>query len=78
MLKKICDRMVTDGCDLFNRVGPENMRKNILLMTARGNDYSVAMDFYGIPEKYPGLENPGTGPGAGKEAEAKAIGSKIQ
>ena len=74
-LKVVFDRMFA----LFNKVGWENMRKrSVLLMTARGDDYSMALDFYGILSKYLGWEDLGTVLGAGKEAEAKAIGERIR
>ena len=47
-------------------------------MTARGDDYSMALDFYSILEKYLDWENLGTVLGAGKEDEAKAIGASIR
>ena len=73
-LKIVFDRLFA----IFNKMGWENMRKKcVLLMTARGNDYSMALDFYGILTKYLGWENLGTVLGAGKEAEAKAIGAMI-
>ena len=73
-LKVTFDRMFA----WFNKVGWENGRKkSILLMTARGDDYSMALDFYGILEKYLGWENIGTVLGKGKEDEARAIGAAI-
>ena len=74
-LKIVFDRMFA----WFNKVGWEDgRRKSVLLMTARGDDYFMALDFYGILEKYLGWENLGTVLGAGKEAEAKAIGAGIR
>lgn len=73
-LKVVFDRMFA----WFNKVGWENgRRKGALLMTARGDDYSMALDFYGILSKYLGWEDLGAVLGAGKEAEAKAIGASI-
>ena len=73
-LKVVFDRMFA----WFNKVGWENgCRKGALLMTARGEDYSMALDFYGILSKYLGWEDLGAVLGAGKEAEAMAIGASI-
>lgn len=74
-LKIVFDRMFA----WFNKVGWENGRKKTaLLMTARGDDYSMALDFYNILPKYLGWEVLGTVLGAGKEEEAKALGISIQ
>lgn len=74
-LKIVVDRMFA----WFNKEGWENTRKkSVLLMTARGDDYSMALDFYRIYEKYLGWENLGEILGARKEAEAKALGAKIR
>ena len=74
-LKVVFDRMFA----WFNKVGWENGRKkSALLMTARGDDYSMALDFYGILEKYLGWENLGTVLGAGKETEARTLGASIK
>ena len=74
-LKIVFDRMFA----WFNKVGAKNSRKqSVLLMTARGNDYSMALDFYGILSKYLEWENLGTVLGAGREDEARAIGANIQ
>lgn len=74
-LKIVFDRMFA----WFNKVGWENTRKkSVFLMTARGDDYSMALDFYSILEKYLDWENLGTVLGAGKEDEAKAIGARIR
>ena len=74
-LKIVFDRMFA----WFNKVGWENGRKKaVLLMTARGNDYSMALDFYNILSKYLGWENLGTVLGSGKEDEARAIGASIR
>ena len=73
-LKVVFDRMFALG----NKVGWNNFRKKcVLLMTARGDDYSMALDFYGILTKYLGWTDLGTVLGAGKEAEAKEIGKTI-
>ena len=47
-------------------------------MTARGDDYSMALDFYGILTKYLGWTDLGAVLGAGKEMRAKAIGENIK
>ena len=74
-LKVVFDRLFA----WFNKVGFQNSRKqSVLLMTARGRDYSMALDFYGILGKYLGWEDLGTVLGADKEAEAKAIGKSIK
>ena len=74
-LKVVFDRMFA----WFNKVGWENARrKSVLLMTARGDDYSMALDFYSILSKYLDWEDLGTVLGAGKEDEARAIGAKIK
>ena len=62
----------------FNKVGWENGRKKTaLLMTARGDDYSMALDFYNILPKYLGWEVLGTVLGAGNEEAARALGLSI-
>ena len=74
-LKIVFDRLFALG----NKVGWQNFRKKcVLLMTARGNDYSMAMDFYSILTKYLGWTDLGAILGAGKEAQAKAIGESIK
>lgn len=56
----------------------QGVRKDIaLLMTARGNDYSMALDQYHIYTKYIGWSDLGTVLGRGKEAEARALGASI-
>ena len=73
-LKVVFDRMFALG----NKVGWSNFRKEcVLLMTARGDDYSMALDFYGILTKYLGWTDLGAVLGAGKEAEARSIGASI-
>ena len=74
-LKIVFDRLFA----WFNKVGFENAQKeSVLLMTARGGDYSMARDFYGILTKYLGWTDLGTILGAGKEAEAKKLGMGIK
>lgn len=71
-LKVVLDRMFA----WFNKGADK--KQSVLLMTARGDDYSMALDMYGIFEKNIGWENLGTVLGAGKEAEARAIGEVIK
>ena len=74
-LKVVFDRLFALG----NKVGWSSFRKKcVLLMTARGDDYSMALDFYGILTKYLGWTDLGTVLGAEKEAEAKALGASIR
>ena len=74
-LKVVFDRLFALG----NKVGWQNLQKRcVLLMTARGSDYSMALDFYGILTKYLGWTDLGTVLGAGKEDEARAIGASIR
>ena len=74
-LKVVFDRMFA----WFNKVGVENARKkSVLLMTARGDDYSMSLDFYSILSRFLGWENLGTVLGAGQEDEARAIGAGIR
>ena len=73
-LKIVFDRLFA----WFNKVGPKQMhKKSVLLMTARGDDYSMALDFYRILSKYIGWEDLGTVLGSGKEEEARFIGANI-
>jgi len=74
-LKVVFDRLFA----WMNLVGYENScKKGVLLMTARGNDYSMALDLYGILSKYVGWEDLGAVLGAGREDEARTIGEKIR
>lgn len=74
-LKVVFDRLFA----WFNKVGWENARKeSVLLMTARGDDYSMAVDFYSLLSRFLGWEDLGTVLGAGREEEAKAIGAGIK
>ena len=63
----------------FNLPDHFGMKKKIVLIsTARGTDYSMALDQYGIYSRYMGWEDLGHILGAGKEIEAKDLGSSIQ
>jgi len=53
-------------------------RKSVLLMTAGGSDYSQAIHWYETFERNLGWTNLGEILGAGKTAEAKALGKAIR
>ena len=73
-LKIVFDRLFA----WFNKTAPEKVhKKSVLLMTARGDDYSMALDFYRILSKYIGWEDLGTVLGSRKEEEAGSIGANI-
>ena len=56
-----------------------NINKDVvLLMTARGNDYSMALDQYHVYTKYLGWNDLGTVLGRGKEDEARKLGKLIK
>ncbi|MDO4796507.1 MAG: flavodoxin family protein [Coriobacteriales bacterium] len=72
--KVVFDRLFALG----NQIGWQSLQKQCtLLMTARGSDYTMALDFYGILTKFLGWTDLGTVLGAGKEEEAQAIGTSI-
>ena len=74
-LKTVIDRMFA----WFNLESvPSTKRDCVLLMTARGNDYTMALDQYGIFMKYLGWNNLGTVLGRGKEEEARTLGASIK
>ena len=74
-LKTVIDRMWA----WFNLPGNfGTKKKTILLSTARGTDYSMTLDQYGIYSKYMGWEDLGHILGSGKETEARALGASIQ
>ena len=73
-LKNVLDRMF----GWFNKVGYDAVKESVLLMTARGNDYSMGLDQYHIFHKYLGWKDLGTVLGRGKEAEAKLLGQSIK
>ena len=74
-LKTVIDRMWA----WFNLPGNFTAKKKaVLISTARGTDYSMVLDQYGIYTKYMGWEDLGHILGAGKESEAKELGYSIQ
>ena len=74
-LKTAIDRMF----GWFNLDTNQGAKKDIvLLMTARGNDYSMALDQYHIYTKYLGWNDLGTVLGRGKEVEARQLGESIR
>ena len=74
-LKTAVDRMFA----WFNLESlPSTKRDCVLLMTARGNDYSMALDQYGVYLKYLGWNDLGTVLGRGLTDEARALGASIR
>ena len=77
-LKTCIDRLYA----VQNRIGYADMSKQYketaFIMTARGNYYQQALDFYGIFTNFMGWKNWGTVLGAGKEDEARKLGASIQ
>ena len=74
-LKTVVDRLYA----VQNRLGyftPESLRETALIMTARGDDYRMALDFYHIFGMM-GWPDLGQVLGAGKEDEARALGASI-
>lgn len=73
-LKTVIDRMWA----WFNLPGNFGAKKQAaLLSTARGTDFSAVLNQYGIYAKYMGWQDLGHILGAGKEAEAKELGTAI-
>ena len=75
-LKTVVDRLYA----VQNRIGyssPDAMKETAFIMTARGNYYGQALDFYHIFTQIMGWKDWGCVLGAGKEAEARAIGASI-
>ena len=76
-LKIVIDRLYA----IQNKLGYADMSKQFketaFLMTARGGYYKQALDFYSIFTDALEWKNWGTVLGAGKEAEAKKLGSSI-
>lgn len=74
-LKTVIDRMWA----WFNLPGNFSVKKSsVLISTARGTDYSAVLEQYGIYARFMGWTDLGHILGAGKEAEAKALGASIQ
>ena len=77
-LKTAVDRLYA----IQNRIGYEDFSKQYketaFIMTARGNYYRQALDFYSIFTDIMGWKNWGTVLGAGKEDEARSVGASIQ
>ena len=74
-LKVVIDRMFA----WFNKNGMfETKKECVLVMTARGNDYRMAEDQYGIFTKYLGWTDLGKILGKGKEVEAEELGKTIK
>ena len=74
-LKVTIDRLYSE----FNKLGWGGFnREAALLMTARGDSYQMALDFYGIFTKMLGWKDWGMVLGAGKEDEARALGASIR
>jgi multimeric flavodoxin WrbA len=73
-LKAVIDRMFA----WFNLDSlPSTKRDCVLLMTARGSDYTMALDQYGVFSKYLGWNNLGTVLGRGLTDEAHTLGVSI-
>ena len=73
-LKTVIDRMWA----WFNLPDHFGIKKGcVLISTARGTDYSAILDQYGIYGRFMGWNDLGQILGAGKEEEAKALGSSI-
>ena len=74
-LKTVIDRMWA----WFNLPGNFGTKKQVVLIsTARGTDYSLTLEQYGIYTKYMGWEDLGHVLGTGKEDEARELGSSIK
>lgn len=74
-LKTVIDRMFA----WFNLDSWSNKKRDcVLLMTARGNDYTMALDQYGIFTKYLGWNSLGTVLGRGLTDEARTLGASIK
>lgn len=76
-LKTAVDRLYA----VQNRLGysnPASHKETAFIMTSRGDYYRQALDFYSIFTDIMGWKNWGTVLGAGKEAEAKRLGTSIR
>lgn len=73
-LKTTVDRLYA----VQNKLGYfQHSKEMALLMTARGNDFSMALDFYHIFTEMMGWPDRGTVLGRGKEEEARKLGASI-
>ena len=73
-LKTTVDRLYAE----FNKVGWNGFKKEAaLLMTARGDMYRMALDFYGIFTNMMGWKDWGIVLGADKEEDARKVGAEI-
>ena len=70
-LKIVIDRLYAV---LFGSPIPKQF---VVIMTARGNMYDMTQDFFSIFTRFLGWKNLGNVLGAGKEAEARALGASI-
>ncbi len=74
-LKIVIDRLYSE----MHKLGFANfVKETALIMTARGDNYQFALDFYNIFVKMLGWKDHGTVLGAGKEEEAREIGANIK
>ena len=77
-LKVVVDRLYAE----CNKGGLENfgsfMKETAFIMTARGNYYEDALDFYHIFTRIMGWKDWGQVLGAGHEEEARALGAHIK
>ncbi len=73
-LKTAVDRLYA----VVNSIGIEGFqRESVLLMTARGSDYSKAISWHERFESYLGWKNLGEVLGSGKTEEARKLGASI-
>lgn len=57
--------------------GSPKVKQFVVIMTARGNMYEMTEDFFSIFTRFLSWQNLGNVLGAGKEAEARALGASI-
>lgn len=72
-LKIVIDRLYAP----LMKHGGEIRKRFAVIMTARGNMYQMTEEFFSIFSMYLGWENIGNILGAGKEAQAEALGASI-
>ena len=72
-LKAVIDRMWA----WFNVPGNMVPKKTVFISTSRGEDYTMALQQYGVYSNFMGWEDLGQILGAGHEEEAKALGASI-